>query len=138
MEPAHILVACIVGLPVALVLWGLYLMTEGVDGISRRLYAMLLLLLSVLGAGLIIGLPIVLCGLAIAFGLGAIAVAVGIPAGVIGIVVANLGRASCAGFSGGGLNSWLSKYLQWIKRVAQGEQAQKEGAKAQTKGWGVE
>jgi hypothetical protein len=41
-----------------IILLALYLLTEGVEGIGRRLYAMLLLLVSALVAGVVIGVPI--------------------------------------------------------------------------------
>jgi len=139
MGPGDILTACIVGLilsPVlALILWALYLMTEGVEGIGRRFYAMLLLLLSAVGAGIVVGVPIVLCAVALWMGLFAVAAAAGIPFGVLGVIViaaAHAARATHTGASPQGRkprDSWFTAYLEWIKRVAQGKKAQVQGAK---------
>jgi|SRR5579871_4619680 len=133
MEPRVIVPACIVGLALAgvlaIVLLALYLMTEGVEGRGRRLYAMLLLFLSALGAGTVIGVPIVLCALAFWMGLLGVAAAAGIPFGFLGVVVvvvAHAARATHTGPSPQGReprDSWFTAYLEWIKRVAQGKKA---------------
>ena len=99
-------------------------MTEGVEGIGRRLYAMLLLFLSAVCAGLVIGLPIIICSLAINLGLLMAAAAAGIPFAVVYGIVSSIARAASRSSSAEASkprNSWLSAYLEWIKRVAQGK-----------------
>jgi hypothetical protein len=128
MEPSTIVATCIYGVMLALVLaiilFALYLMTEGVEGIARRLYAMLLLFLSALVAGVVIGVPVLLVAFAIAGGLFVVAAAAGIPFGVLMVIVAAVGCATPRASSRGGRNSrdsWLRSYQAWIKRVAQGK-----------------
>ncbi len=128
MESGDILAWCIVGLMLtavlAVFLLALYLMTEGVEGIGRRLYAMLLLLLSAVVAGVVVGAPIVLCAVALWMGLFAVAAAVGIPFGVVIVIAmaaAHAVRAAHTGPSPQGRkprDSWVTAYLEWIKRVA--------------------
>jgi len=112
----------------AVVLLSLYLMTEGVTGIVRRLYAMLLLLLSVLVVGIVIGMPIVLCAVAFYAGLFMFAIAAGVPfLFLITTVGAFSGAAVMSGALQGGepresrLVRLLTAHLAWIKRVARGK-----------------
>jgi hypothetical protein len=128
MEPGDILTACLIGLiisPVlALILWALYLLTEGVDGIGRRLYAMLLLLVSAVGLGIVVGVPIVLCAVILGTGLLVVAAATGISLSILLLAAHAFSRATHTGQS-----PWVTAYLEWIKRVAQGKKAQVQGAK---------
>ena len=123
MAPDDILTACIIALifsPIlALILWALYLLTQGVEGIGRRLYAMLLLLLSVLGAGVVFGVPMLLCAGVLGTGIIVVAGAAGIPVSLLFFIVMGVGRAIPQG--GQPLDSWFAAYLAWIKRVAQGK-----------------
>jgi hypothetical protein len=120
--PDNILTACLVGLwlsPVlAIILLALYMLTEGVEGIGRRLYAMLLLVLSVVGVGTVVGLPMALCGVFLGWGL----LALGVPVVVVGFILMAASRT--AGDTGLLPKTWYTAYLEWIKRVAQGKKAQ--------------
>jgi hypothetical protein len=126
------IIACsCIGVTVAFVLpimlYVLYLLTEGVEGIGRRLYAMLLVLLSALGVGVLFGVPMVLFAGAIFGVLFMVAAALGIP---IAIIFASLRAAGHAVPRRSSQEQpeypWLSAYLAWIKRVAQGNKGQQE------------
>jgi hypothetical protein len=122
---------CCIGVTGAFVLsvllYGLYVLTEGVEGIGRRLYAMLLVLLSALGVGVLFGVPAVLFAGAFFGVLFVVAAALGIP---IAIIFASLRAAGHAVPRRSSQEQteypWLSAYLAWIKRVAQGNKGQQE------------
>jgi hypothetical protein len=121
MGPGDILAACIIFSPflaLAIILWALYLLTEGVEGIGRRFYAMLLLLLSAVGVGIVVFLPMLLGVVFLGWGL----LAVGIP---VLIVIPILKAAARTADNAVALpKTGSNSYLEWIKRVAQGEKAQ--------------
>jgi hypothetical protein len=135
MESSTIAVICIYGLILAfflaivfIILFALYLLTEGVAGIARRLYAMLLLFLSTLVAGVVIGVPVLLVAVAIGGSLIAVATAAGIPLSFLGAIALGISRATQGGTGGAssreGRNprdSGFRSYLEWIKQVAQGK-----------------
>jgi hypothetical protein len=125
--PDNILTACLVGLmlsPVlAIILLALYAMTEGVEGIGSRLYAMLLLVLSVVGVGIVAGVPIAVCVVLLGPGLALVGAALGIPASVLFFIVMGAIRAAGATYSGPSRHEWFNAYLEWIKRTAQGKNA---------------
>jgi hypothetical protein len=107
------------------ILWGICLLTEGVEGIARRLYAMLLLLMSAVVVGLVIGVPFILFAAAFWGGVYMLAAAAGIPFTVVtswamAVRYAQARKEQSFDNRGTG-NSWLGAYLDWIKRVAQGK-----------------
>jgi hypothetical protein len=94
---------------------------------------MLLLLLSALVAGTVIGVPILLFVFAMAAGLFVFAAAIGIPFATLVTCLAvggNVSRLTSKPHmldERGPGNPWFIAYLEWIKRVAQGEKDQVDG-----------
>lgn len=98
-----------------------YGLTDGVKGIARRLYAMLLLFVSAIAAGFVIGVPLLLCAAVMWGGIYVVAAAIGVP-------FATLACLSCVRFANPSSfdkrepgSKWFDAYLNWIKRVAQGK-----------------
>jgi hypothetical protein len=136
----EIIGCCFIGVIGAFVLpillYVLYHLTEGVEGIGRRLYAMLLVLLSALGVGVLFGVPMALFAGAFFGGLFVVAAAAGIP---IAIIIKALHAAGHAVPSRSSpeqpewWNSWLRGHLAWIKRVAQGNKGDPSAAEEKVK-----
>jgi hypothetical protein len=99
----------------------LHKLTEGVQGTGRRIYPMLLLFLSAVVAGLVMGVILILTAAAFLAGVYVFALAVGIPLSALTwLCYGRITHTSSLDKPVSG-SATFNRYLNWIKRVAQGK-----------------